>query len=262
MSYIMALSHQKGGVAKSTTVLSVGASLAEKDYRVLLIDLDPAANLTSGLGLNPYRIQKSAADVFLGNDSLEMVIQPSGLPHLDILPSNQHMGTAAQMLSIRHQHEHLLHNSINQSNGAAYDYILVDCPPSLGALPMVAMVAANLVIIPIQCEYFALQTLNGVFKFINKARALYNPNLHYRILITMFDRRGKLHTDILEKMQPQYRNDLFETKIGYDSKLRASQIAGVPITDFAPRTRAAQQYRTLASEIVAYAEKQKTSQSS
>ena len=258
MSYIMALCHQKGGVAKSTTVLSVGASLAEKAYRVLLIDLDPAANLTSGLGLNPFRVQKSAADVFLGTDSLEMVIQPSGFPHLDIIPSNRDMGTASQMLNIRPQYEQILRNSINQSNGSTYDYILIDCPPSLGSLPMVAMVAAHLVIIPIQCEYFALQTLSSVFKFIDKARALYNPRLHYRMLVTMFDRRGKLHTDILDKMQSQYRNALFETKIGFDSKLRASQIAGVPITDFAPRTRAAQQYRTLASEILAYVEKRKT----
>ena len=252
--YVIALSHQKGGVAKTTSVSALGASLAEQGRKILVIDLDPSANLTAGFGLNPLKMQKSMADILLGKDTIPMVYRSTSLPGLDIVPSNPDMNTAAQLLQIRPQYENILTESIQHDEISTYDFIIFDCTPSMGPLTVNALTAANLAIIPTQCEYYALQALNGIFKIVQRVRAKFNPELYFRLLITMFDLRGKLHTQILEKLQHHYSTALLETKIGFDSKLRASQVEGIPITVFAPNTRAAQQYRTLASEIAAYVE--------
>jgi chromosome partitioning protein len=253
--YVIALSHQKGGVAKTTTASALGATLVEMGYRVLLIDLDPSANLTAGLGFNPAQMPKSMADILLGNETLQMVYRSTSLPGLDIIPSNSDMMTAARLLQVRAQYEELLRQSLNRNGDNLHDFICIDCPPSLGPLTLSAMTAAKLVVIPTQCEYYAIQALSGIFKTINLVRSKYNPNLKYRLLVTMFDLRGNLHSQVLKKMKEHYAGSLFNTKIGFDSKLRASQVEGVPVTVFAPTTRAVQQYRSLAKEIVAYVEK-------
>lgn len=250
--YTIAVCHQKGGVAKTSTVISLGATLVEHDKHTLMIDLDPTANLTAGAGLNPLKIRKSMVDVLLGNDTLTMVNHSTSLPGLDVVPASVDMTTAARFLHVRANYERLLRTSLAQNGLSAYDFVLLDCPPSLGTLTITALTAADLVIIPIQCEYFALQGMNTVFKSINKVREKDNPALRYRLLITMYDRRGKLHTEILDKLEAHYGQAIFEAKIGFDSKLRASQVAGIPITKFASSTRAAKQYRALASEILAY----------
>jgi len=253
--YVLAMSHQKGGVAKTTTASALGASLVELGHRVLLIDLDPSANLTAGLGFKPAQMPKSMADILLGNETIQMVYRTTSLPGLDIIPSNPDMVTAARLLQIRPNYEDLLHQSLSQNGTGLHDFICVDCPPSLGPLTITALSAANMVVVPTQCEYYAIQALSGIFRTINLVRSKYNSNLKYRLLVTMFDLRGKLHSQVLERMKEHYADALFETKIGFDSKLRASQVEGVPVTVFAPRTRAVQQYRSLAKEIDAYVEK-------
>ncbi len=254
--FLIAICHQKGGVAKTTTVLSLGACFAEQGLSTMLVDLDPSANLTSGVGLAPNKVRKSAADILLGNDPVSRVAQATAVTGMDIIPSNPDMAAAARFLSLRPRYETLLRTGFTQDGSSKYDMVLMDCPPSLGPLAIVALGAANLALIPIQCEFYSLQALDGLFDAIRATRAKTNPQLAYRLLITMFDRRGSLHGRVLELIHEQLPGALCETMIGFDSKVRESQLFGLPITVHAPNTRASQQYRCLASEIYAYVETQ------
>lgn len=258
--YVIAICHQKGGVAKTTTASALGAVLAESNYPTLLIDLDPSANLTAGLGLSPREVDKSAADFLLGNDALTKIYHHTGVPGLDLIPSGPDMAAAAQVLAVRPKHETILRRSIHGQN-IPHQFVIIDCPPAMAAITTSALTAADLAIIPTQCEYFAIQAINSIFGFVNRVRQEHNPRLSYRLLVTMFDRRGKLHTQLYEKLQSYYADAMFETVIGFDSKLRASQIAGQPITVFAPQTRAARQYRNLAEEMYAYVQERRVPQS-
>lgn len=257
--FIIAVCHQKGGVAKTTTVSALGASLVELGHRTLLIDLDPSGNLTSGLSISPARMHKSAADLLLGNEPIHAILQTTLMPGLDLVPSNPAMRTVSRFLYLRPRYETLLKSGFDAMHNSPlppYRFILMDCPPTLGPLTITALTAAHLVIIPTQCEYYSLQALEAVFKLIATVRAETNPGLRFRLLITMFDRRGSLHSRILEMVQERYAHALFETMIGFDSKLRESQLVGVPVIRHAPGTRASQQYRLLAEELCAYAQTQ------
>jgi chromosome partitioning protein len=249
--YIIAVCHQKGGVAKTTTVSALGAALAEQGSLTLLIDLDPSANLTAGLGSSPGQVNKSAADILLGNDEAIALFKDTGIPNLDIIPSSPEMAAASHILSTRPQYETVLRRSIQQKN-LPHKFVIIDCPPAIAAITTASLTAADLAIIPTQCEYFAIQAVQTIFGYIRRIREQYNPQLSFKLLVTMFDLRGKLHSQLYEKLTSYYNNALFQTVIGFDSKLRASQIAGQPITVYAPRTRAARQYRELAKEIEAY----------
>lgn len=249
--YVIAVCHQKGGVAKTTTVSALGAALTELGYPTLLIDLDPSANLTAGLGFNPRQVKKSAADIILGNSELASLSQSTSLPELDIIPSSPDMAPASQVLTARLNYETILRRSIHQQN-LPFEYVIIDCPPSMAALTTTALTAADLAIIPTQCEYFAIQAINTIFGHIGRVRSEHHHLLRFKLLVTMFDLRGKLHSQLYERLKAHYTTAIFETIIGFDSKLRAGQIAGQPITTFAPKTRAAEQYRNLAKEINAY----------
>jgi chromosome partitioning protein len=249
--YVITVCHQKGGVAKTTTVSALGGALAEQGYPTLLIDLDASANLTAGLGFSPQKVNKSAADILLGNDEASTLYKATAIPGLDIISSGPDMSAASQIFATRPQYETILRRSIQQDN-LPHKFVIIDCPPAVAALTTASLTAADLAIIPTQCEYFSVQAVKTIFGYIRQVRAQYNPQLSYKLLVTMFDLRGKLHTQLYEKLVAYYNHALFETVIGFDSKLRASQIAGQPITVFAPRTRAARQYRELAQEIEAY----------
>ena len=254
--YVITVCHQKGGVAKTTTASALGAALAEQNHPTLLIDLDPSANLTAGLGISPRQIRKSAADLLLGNDHLSAVYQSTEFPGIDIVPSGPDMSTASQMLALRPQYETILRRNLNGQE-LTHEFIILDCPPAMATITTAALSAADLAIIPTQCEYFAIQAINSIFGFIRQVRADHNPQLSYKLLITMFDLRGKLHTQLYKKLENYYAEALFTTIIGFDSKLRASQIAGQPITVYASKTRAAEQYRNLAKEIYAYVQERR-----
>lgn len=250
--FVVAICHQKGGVAKTTTASSLGASLAEQNQKTLLLDLDPSGNLTNGLGFSPARMSRSAADILLGNDTLANICQTTPIPRLYLAPSNPEMVTVARFLNLRPKYEFLLRDSMEEHpnyNSQGYDFVLIDCPPTLGPLTIAALTAANMALIPTQCEYYSLQALDGIFKAIASVRAKSNPRLHYRLLVTMFDRRGLLHTRVLDMLRERFREVLFKHMIGFDSKLRESQLVGLPVIAHAPRTRAAIQYRLLAGEL-------------
>ncbi len=252
MPYVIAFCHQKGGVAKTTSVLTLGACLVEQHCETLLIDLDPQANLTAGLNVNPAEVRRSAADVLLGNETLLRVSRETGIPGLDLVPANADMVTVAKYLYLREPYEFVLREALTRADAAHYEVVLIDCPPSLGPVTLNALTAADLVILPTQCEYFSMQALDSPFRLISLVRAKTNPRLAYRLLVTMFDQRGNLHTRMLAQLREHFGASLLETVIGFDSKLRESQMLGRPMTEHAPQSRATQQYRQLAQELLQY----------
>jgi len=256
MPYIIAICHQKGGVAKTTTTLSLGASFAGLGIKTLLIDLDPQANLTSSIGLDSNETGHSIADALLGDADLETVKMASSVPGLDIVPSNDSMLTISRQLYQMPEYEYLLRRVLKEPLIQDYTVVLLDCPPAVGPLTMNALTAADLLIIPTQCEFFSIQALTDMFELIKLIRNRTNHDLSYRLLVTMFDRRGSFHTRMLEQMRSYFNIGMLNTIIGFDTKLRESQLAGAPVSIHAPQSRGAQQYRQLAEELNIYVTKQ------
>ncbi len=252
MPYVIAICHQKGGVAKTTTTLGLGASLVEKRVETLMIDLDPQANLTGSMGINSAQVNSSIAEALLGQADLASVRLETSLPGLDIVPSNAGMFTINRQLFQLQDYEYRLRKVLNGSAAADYEFVLLDCPPSLGPLTFNALTAADLLIVPTQCEYFSIQALMDIFELVNVVRDRTNPQLLYRLLVTMFDGRGNFHTRMLEQMREYFKEGLLDTIIGFDTKIREAQVAGQPITIHAPLSRGAQQYRQLAEELLHY----------
>ncbi len=250
--YTIALCHQKGGVGKTSSAAALGASLSEKGYSTLLIDLDPSGNLSAGLGFNPDAVELSFADIFLSAVQPEAAVQHTAYGNLDLLASNAELVAISHYLFNKKQYENLLLDLLSGSALSEYDRVIVDCPPILDALTITALTAADLAIIPTPCEYYSLQALESVFALIKLVRGKTNPALRYRLLVTMFDRRGNFHRRVMEQVQAHYQNAILETVIGFDTKIRESQLLGLPVTVHAPKTRAAVQYRALAEELESY----------
>lgn len=253
MPYVIAICNQKGGVAKTTTTLGLGASLVERGNETLIIDLDPQANLTSGIGLDADKVQFSLAEELLGKADLDCIRQKTSLLGLDIVPSGAGMITIGRELYRMEGYEFCLRRLLAGPAVSDYGFILLDCPPSLGPLTFIALTAADLLIIPTQCEYFSIQALMDMFEAVNLVRERTNPHLKYRLLVTMFDGRGNFHSQMLEQMREFFKGGLLQTIIGFDTKLREAQLFGRPVTVHAPQSRGAQQYRQLAEELTVYA---------
>jgi chromosome partitioning protein len=215
-----------------------------------LVDLDPQANLTLGLGVSPHKVRRSVADVLLNAAQPISVSRETSIPGLDLIPSNSEMGLAERFLPIRQNYLRILRDALSDIH--LYGTIILDCPPSMGAVTLNAMVAADLLIIPTQAEYFSAYALRNVMSAIRSVRAQENPALIYRILITMIDMRIKSQQELIEQMKEAFDKAVFETEIQVDSKLRESTIAGLPITSYTPRSRSALQYRALAQELTQY----------
>ncbi len=251
MRQIIAITNEKGGVAKTTTTLALGGALVEEGKEVLLIDLDAQANLTIGLGVNPGKARRSIADALLNSVSLLSASRETAIPGLDLVPSGPDMLLAERFLTIRQDYERILAGSL--ATLTTYDYVLLDCPPSLGAVSLNAMTAASMVIIPTQPEYFSVNGLRGVLNTIRKVRNHYNPILYYKVLITMLDRRNRIHNTLSNQIRNTFGEGVFETCIETDTKLRESTVVGLPITHYFPRSRSASQYRALAQELIEHA---------
>ncbi len=252
MTYTIAISNEKGGVAKTTTTLSLGAALAEQGHRVLLIDLDAQANLTLALGFEPGGATLTSSDILLESVPLENVCQKTNIDNLDIVPSSTKMERAEQLLPIHLNYATRLADAILVADPLQYDFLLIDCPPALGAVTLNALNAANLLIIPTQAEYFSAYALRNMMTLVRRVRKETNPSLAYRILITLLDRRNRTHRTIQSQLENAFGDGLFRCIIEIDTKLRESPILGLPITRYKPSTRGSQQYRVLAQELVEY----------
>ncbi len=249
MTTTIVISNQKGGVAKTTTCVSLGACLAEMGRIVLLVDLDPQANLTVSLGLKPKDLRHTIGDVLLGNASLVSVSRESSVYGLDIVPADQGLSVIDKVLYGRPGYQFRLKNELDTLDKSFYDFILIDCPPALGTLTINALTAADSLIIPIQCEYYAARALRQYVEIVRQVRERTNPRLTYRVLVTMYDRRNRICRLILDQIQRGMSDVLFDTIIEVDTKLKESPAFGQPVTLYAPKTRGAEQYRALAREL-------------
>lgn len=248
---IIALSNNKGGVAKTTTCLSLGACLAELEQTTLVVDLDPQADLTLSAGLDAETLPSSLVDLLNPSAepvSFESVVQPTSIPNLDILPADPRLAGVERHLYEQADYETALLRLL-KPHYDHYNYILLDCPPSLGGLTLMALTTARWVIIPVQCEYLAARRLSRLVNVIEVIRTRTNPDLGYFLLPTLFDRRNRISRGVLEQLQAHFEANLLETVIGVDTRLRESPATGEPIIAYAPRTRASKQYRALAQEI-------------
>jgi chromosome partitioning protein len=250
LSKIIAIANQKGGVAKTTTCLSLGASLAEQGWSVLLIDLDPQGNLTCSLGLHPERLRRTIADAMLANNSVVGITCETDVPLLDLAPANQELAIIERFLYTRANYEWVLKQRLDAMGTEYYDVVIIDCLPSLGALTLNALTAANLLIVPTQCEFYASHALRNIVQLVQAVRQKTNPDLAYRVLVTMYDRRNRVSHMVQQQLEHSLRDALFQTVIEVDTKIRESPILGQPINLYAPLTRAANQYRLLAQELM------------
>ncbi len=255
MTKIIAISNQKGGVAKTTTCVSLGACLAELNQSVLLVDLDPQAHLTISLGLKPEDLRRAVDDALLGYTSLVSVSRESLIPGLDIVPANRMLVVLDKILYGRKEYQFYLKRGLDAMGKDFYDFVLIDCPPSFSTLTLNGLAAADMLIIPVQCDYYAAYSLRHYMKMITQVREKMNPWLSYRVLVTMYDRRNKICQVILDQMQRGLNSTLFNTIIEVDTKLRESPAFGQPITLYAPTTRGTEQYRALAKELMDHAER-------
>lgn len=252
MAFFIAIANHKGGVAKTTTCLSLGGSLAERGVQTLLVDLDPQAHLTLSLGFRPEELRHTVAEVLLNQQSPVAVSRETSVPGLDLVPANGELVILDKALYGRPGYEFRLRQVIGQVN-SIYDFVLMDCPPSFGTLTLNALTAANLLIIPVQCEYYAWRSLRSMLELVAIVREKVNPALRYRLLVTMFDVRSKVHRLILEEIRRYFAAALFQTIVQVDTRLRESPAYGLPVIQYAPGTRATAQYRALAEELVALA---------
>jgi len=250
MSYIIAIANEKGGVGKTTTVLSLGAALVERGLRVLLVDLDPQANLTLSLGVKPYHLQRSLADILMGGQRISSIILQTGTKDLDLAPANEEMRLTEQFLRIRENFDLLLKEALEEVS--FYDLILLDCPPAVGSLTQSALTAAQLLILPTQCEFFSTHALRSSLTIIKTIRERNNPTLRYRLLLTMIEPEDRIHQNLRQQIRKAFGDAVFKTIIESDNQLREYPLHAQPITSFAPASRGALQYHDLADEVMQF----------
>lgn len=247
---IFAIINQKGGVGKSTTAVNLAAALGEQGKQVLLIDLDPQGNATSGLGINKAEISHCIYDVLLNDVQIEDIIVPDITEGLDLAPATINLAGAEVELVSEMARENRLRDTVGRLRGK-YDYILIDCPPSLGLLTVNALVAADKLIIPIQCEFYALEGVTKLLDSMKRVKSRLNPSLDiYGILLTMYDGRTTLAKQVASEVRNFFGKQVFETVIPRTVKLSEAPSYGIPITQYDPAGKGAQSYSDLAKEVV------------
>lgn len=248
---IIAIINQKGGVGKSTTAINLGAALGEMGKQVLLVDLDPQGNCSSGLGVEKSLIQQCIYDVLLNDVPLEEVIIPDIAEGLDIAPATINLAGAEVELVSEMARENRLKDAVGGMRGK-YDFILIDCPPSLGLLTVNALVAADKLLIPIQCEFYALEGVTKLLESMKRVKSRLNPTLDiYGILLTMYDSRTTLSKQVVDEVREYFGRLVFATPIPRAVKLSEAPSFGQPITQYDPKGRGALSYIELAKEVIA-----------
>ena len=258
MTYIIALSNEKGGVAKTTTSLDLGSALANMNYRVLLIDLDSQANLTLSAGLFPNKVPCASLDIFFPvvptTFNVVSLCLSTNQKNLDIIPSNGDMFLMEHKLPSLRKSLLILRQELRQQASWLYDFVIIDCPPALNLFTINALSAADLLIIPTQAEYFSVHSLGKMMSLIRYIRKETNPNLKYRVLVTILDLRNSIHLDVLNHLQGVFGETMFKARIEIDTKIREAQMEGIPIIKYMPSTRGSIQYINLAQELLTYVE--------
>ena len=250
MGRILAIANQKGGVGKTTTAINLSACLAEKGQKVLAIDMDPQGNMSSGLGLDKGSIDKTIYDMILGEIDVEDVINKGTIENLDILPSNVDLSAVEIELIDEENKEFIVKNSIQKVRDN-YDFVIIDCPPSLSLLTINAMTTADSVLVPIQCEYYALEGLSQLIRTVELVRDRLNPALNIEgVVFTMYDARTNLSLQVVENVKDNLQQNIYKTIIPRNIRLAEAPSYGTPINQYDPRSAGAESYMKLAEEVI------------
>lgn len=245
----IALANQKGGVGKTTTAVNLGGELAQRGQRVLLIDADPQGNATTSLGVRKAGLVATTYDVVMGKTAVKHAIVPSGRANYDLIPANEELAGAMVELVYLEERERRLERFVTRLSDR-YDWILIDCPPSLGLLTINALVAADAVLIPLQCEYLALEGLVQLKGTIERVQQHFNQQLSISgVVMTMFDGRTNLAQQVVEEVRRYFPNSIFNTLIPRSVRLSEAPSYGQLIAEYDPLGRGTQAYRALADEL-------------
>lgn len=250
MGKTVAIFNQKGGVGKTTTSINLSAGLGRLGKKILLIDLDPQGNSTSGLGLEKNLIENQLYEVFSEDIDIETAIYESSAENVSLLPSNSDLAGLEVELAREGNWEELLKNKLKEAK-EKYDYIFIDCPPSLGILSVAGLIASDSVIIPIQCEYYALEGVSQLFKTIELVRASHNPNLEIEgVVLSMFDGRTNLSIQVVEEVKKYFKSKVYTSIIPRNVRLAEAPSHGLSIMDYDDRSKGSEAYRDLSEEFL------------
>lgn len=254
MGRIITITNQKGGVGKTTTAINLSACLAEAGQKVLLVDFDPQGNASSGLGLEHEDFEKTVYHMLIEEAAIEECIISEIQPHLDVLTSDMDLAGAEIEFQEMDDRENLLSNYLNQVRDT-YDFILIDCPPSLNILTINALTAADTVLVPIQCEYYALEGLNQVLKTVDLVKRKLNPKLELEgVVFTMYDARTNLSLEVVESVKNSLNRTIYKTIIPRNVRLAEAPSHGMSINFYDSRSTGAESYRMLAAEVMSRGE--------
>jgi len=247
---IISIANQKGGVGKTTTCINLAACLAEAGKTVLAIDSDPQGNTSSGLGIDKDKLDKTLYNLLLGEAYIEQVIHKTGVKNLSVIPSNVNLAGAEIELIDAENREYTLKNILDNAK-YLYDFILIDCPPSLSLLTLNALTASDSVLVPIQCEYFALEGMTQLLHTISLVKKRLNPRLEMEgVVFTMFDARTNLSLQVIDEVKRHLPKDVYRSIIPRNVKLSEAPSHGLPINLYDPKSKGAESYAALAKEVI------------
>ena len=250
MGRIIAIANQKGGVGKTTTAINLSACLAEKGQKVLAVDIDPQGNMTSGLGQEKEAVDKTIYDLMIGEATIEDVIYKEVIENLDILPTDINLSGAEIELIGTDNKEFIIRNEVHKVK-EEYDFIIIDCPPSLSVLTINAMTTADTVLVPIQCEYYALEGLSQLIHTIELVKERLNPGLEMEgVVFTMYDARTNLSLQVVENVKDNLNQTIYKTIIPRNIRLAEAPSYGMPINKYDSKSTGADSYRRLAEEVI------------
>ncbi len=250
MSEIMAIANQKGGVGKTTTTINLSAALAEKNKKVLVIDMDPQGNTSSGLGIDKDELETTVYQLMIGENSFEECVQKDVYENLDVLAANVNLAGIEIETMDMDDRNYILNNIISEIRDR-YDYIIIDCPPSLNTLTINSMTTADSVLVPIQCEYYALEGLSQLIYTINLVKERLNQRLYINgVVFTMYDGRTNLSMQVIENVRNNLQQTIYDTIIPRGVRLAEAPSHGLPITKYDNRSTGARAYSALADEII------------
>ena len=250
MGRIIAIANQKGGVGKTTTAINLSASLASLGKKVLAIDMDPQGNMSSGLGVDKNEVEKTVYDLIIGNIGIEECIYEEVIENLDVLPSNIDLSAAEIELIGVDNKEYILRDEVNKVK-EKYDFIVIDCPPALSMLTINAMTTSDSVLVPIQCEYYALEGLSQLIHTIELVQERLNPELEIEgVVFTMYDARTNLSLQVVENVKDNLNQNIYKTIIPRNVRLAEAPSYGMPINLYDPKSKGTESYLLLAEEVI------------